>query len=149
MQMQTKKKVPWFLACGLLALAGLAVLTVSLAGFFGVHSRTYQLNLPAPEALSAVTLVQKDGEERVLADGDVENVLCVLTGSGRTTRTESIQDEPVNVDDWIKVDFNFQSGGASRLFAYQKADKYYLEQPYNGIYQISGDEYNSLEEHIR
>lgn len=149
MQVQTKKKVPWFLLCGALALTGLTVLLASFAGFFSIHSRAYHLNLPSPDALSALTLVQQDGEERVLLDGDAEDMLQTLTGNGRTTRTESIQDAPVNVDGWIKVDFNFRSGGASTLFVYQKAGKCYLEQPYNGVYRISGDEYNSIEKFMR
>ena len=32
---------------------------------------------------------------------------------------------------------------------YKKNNSYYIEQPYNGIYQISGDEYNSIEKLVR
>ncbi len=31
----------------------------------------------------------------------------------------------------------------------RKNNSYYIEQPYNGIYQISGDEYNSIEKLVR
>ena len=50
-----------------------------------------------------------------------------------------------NIEDELKVDFNFIEAGVSTIFVYKKNNSYYIEQPYNGIYQISGDEYNSIE----
>ena len=55
----------------------------------------------------------------------------------------------VNIDDEIKVDFHFIEAGVSTIFVYKKNNSYYIEQPYNGIYQISGDEYNSIEKLVR
>ena len=51
--------------------------------------------------------------------------------------------------DEIKVDFHFIEAGVSTIFVYKKNNSYYIEQPYNGIYQISGDEYNSIEKLVR
>ncbi|MEF2640971.1 MAG: DUF5301 domain-containing protein [Clostridia bacterium] len=53
------------------------------------------------------------------------------------------------MDDEIKVDFHFIEAGVSTIFVYKKNNSYYIEQPYNGIYQISGDEYNSIEKLVR
>ena len=39
--------------------------------------------------------------------------------------------------------------GVSTISVYKKNNSYYIEQPYNGIYQISGDEYNSIEKLVR
>ena len=55
----------------------------------------------------------------------------------------------MNIDDEIKVDFHFIEAGVSTIFVYKKNNSYYIEQPYNGIYQISGDEYNSIEKLVR
>lgn len=149
MQVQTKKKVPWILLCGVVVLACLAVLVAGLLRFF---SRSYQLHLPDYNNLKGVTLTHNGGEEVELQGAYAEDVLFILTGNGRTTNEESIEDAPVNVDDWIKVDFHFTGGGTSTLFVYHHSrtdGEYFIEQPYNGIYQISGDEYNSIEKYTR
>ena len=36
----------------------------------------------------------------------------------------------------IKVDFQFIEAGVYTIFVYKKNNSYYIEQPYNGIYQI-------------
>ena len=38
---------------------------------------------------------------------------------------------------------------SSTAYPALEAMSYYIEQPYNGIYQISGDEYNSIEKLVR
>ena len=81
----------------------------------------------------------------VRLNSDVRNVLY---GVKRITETESIQDSPVNVDNEIKVNFYFDEENCSTLFVYKKNFKYYIEQPYNGIYRISADEYNAIEKYI-
>lgn len=65
-----------------------------------------------------------------------------LTGTGRTTKEESIQDIPTGMEESITITFN--SGEKTTVFVYKKADKYYIEQPYNGIYEITQEEYNDI-----
>lgn len=60
-----------------------------------------------------------------------------------------MQDYPVNAENIMKFELQFKEQGTSTLFVYMKKDKYYIEQPYNGIYRISGDEYNSIQKYIR
>lgn len=79
----------------------------------------------------------------------MKDILYVLNGTKRVTKNESIQDAPINIDDEIKVDFHFIEAEVSTIFVYKKNNSYYIEQPYNGIYQISGDEYNSIEKLVR
>ncbi|MGB5824611.1 MAG: DUF5301 domain-containing protein [Proteocatella sp.] len=52
----------------------------------------------------------------------------------KKTNKESLSDFP-NVQNFIKLEFNLENG-ASRLFIY-KDEKYYVEQPYIGIFEIS------------
>ena len=64
-------------------------------------------------------------------------------------KEESIQDYPVNAENIIKIEFDFKEGGQSLLYVYKKSEKMYIEVPYNGIYRINGDEYNSMEKYTR
>ena len=111
--------------------------------------RTYTLNLPQLEKLESISLNQNEKDISINGREEMKDILYVLNGTKRVTKNESIQDAPVNIDDEIKVDFHFIEAGVSTIFVYNKNNSYYIEQPYNGIYQISGDEYNSIEKLVR
>ncbi len=128
-----------------------AFMVLLLAGvhFLLAGGREYELRLPDFQNLRGVTLSRQDGGEYPLADACGEDVLFILKGNGRTTRAESIQDMPANVEGLIRVDFSHRGGGTSTVFVYRRAGarngEYFLEQPYNGIYEISGDAYQAIE----
>lgn len=114
-----------------------------------LNKTIYCLNLPVIEDLLNITL--KQNEKRIVINNveEIKDIIDVLNGVKRVTKQESIQDSPVNVDNEIKIDFEFQERGTSTVFVYKKNYKYYIEQAYNGIYRISPDEYNSIEIYIR
>ena len=117
--------------------------------YYFMNSRTYKLNLPQLEKLENI-LLEQDTNKKVINDNEkMKNIINILNETKRTTKEESIQDSPVNTNNKIKIDFNFKETGASTLFVYERNNKYYIEQPYNGIYRISMDEYNSIEKYIK
>lgn len=60
------------------------------------------------------------------------------------TKKESVTDVP-QVESYIRIDFYFNTG-TSTLFAYEDSRKYYVEQPYQGIYKIDSQLYGRLQE---
>ena len=64
--------------------------------------------------------------------------------SSEPTKKESVQDVP-QAESYIKIDFQFEAG-TSTLFAYEDSGKYYVEQPYQGIYKIDSQLYSQLQE---
>lgn len=114
-----------------------------------LNQRTYNLNLPEKQNISSIGIEQnaigfftKDIEY-------IDDILNVLNDEKRITKKESIQDSPTDVESEIKVDFYINEGNYSTIFLYKKNFKYYIEQPYNGIYRISADEYNAIEKYIK
>ena len=117
--------------------------------YYFMNRRTYNLNLPQLEKLESISLEQ-DTNKKVINDNEkMKDIINILNERERTSKEESIQDSPVNTTNKIKIDFNFKETGASTLFVYERNNKYYIEQPYNGIYRISMDEYNSMEKYIK
>ncbi|MBP3502877.1 MAG: DUF5301 domain-containing protein [Clostridia bacterium] len=114
-----------------------------------MNKRTYKLNLPQLDNLKSISLEQNANGKVISDNGEMKDIISSLNGKERATKEESIQDHPVNTTNEVKVDFNFKETGASTLFIYEKNNKYYIEQPYNGIYRISEDEYNSIEKYIK
>ena len=115
--------------------------------YYFTNNRTYKINLPELEKLESITLEKDENEKIITNNEEMKEILEIL--KGRNTKTESIQDEPVNISNKVKIKINFKEIGQSILFIYEKDNKCYIEQPYNGIYKISGDEYNSIEKYIR
>ena len=72
----------------------------------------------------------------------------IFSQDNNDIRNDSLNSYYGRIDE-IKVDFHFIEAGVSTIFVYKKNNSYYIEQPYNGIYQISGDEYNSIEKLVR
>ena len=117
--------------------------------YYFMNSRTYNLKLPQLEKLESISLEQ-DTNKKVINDNEkMKDIINILNERERTSKEESIQDSPVNTSNKVKIDFNFKETGASTLFVYERNNKYYIEQPYNGIYRISMDEYNSIEKYIK
>ena len=54
--------------------------------------------------------------------------------SSKPTKKESVQDVP-QAESYIRIDFRHETGTIT-IFAYEDRGKYYLEQPYQGIYKI-------------
>lgn len=141
--MKDKKVV--FIVLGIIAVI---IVALGLAYHFR-DRRTYELNLPEIEKIARIELEQNADGVALFGSEEIKDIRDVLYGVKRITETESIQDSPVNVDDEIKVNFYFDEKSCSTLFVYKKNSKYYIEQPYNGIYRISPDEYNAIEKYIR
>lgn len=73
----------------------------------------------------------------------ISEVIADISGA-EPTRKESVQDVP-RVENYIKIDFQFKIG-TSTLFAYEDSGKYYIEQPYQGIYRIDSQLFEKLQQ---
>lgn len=130
------------------------ILTITILGFIlGMlyHFRdrkTYSLNLPELEDLKSIILEQNNKKQVISDKVKMQDLLDNINLVKRVTQIESIQDAPINVKNNISVCFVFNKSGVSTIFIYKRKNKYYIEQPYNGIYEISQDEYNSISEYL-
>lgn len=109
-----------------------------------INKPKYNLKLPEISDVSSISVTLNDNEIKLEKEEDITGIITTLMSNGRTTKIESIQDFPVNVSNVITIKIYHKSSGSSTLFVYERKGNYYLEQPYNGIYEISSDEYNSI-----
>ncbi len=132
-----------FAAAACIVLAVAIMISAGTVWYFA-NRRTYELNLPQPEKLQSILLKRGAGEVRISDEKELREIIGVLTGEGRLTHSDSIQDFPVNAEGTIQVVFEFTGQGASLLFVYERNGRYYIEQPYSGIYDISREEYAAM-----
>lgn len=104
----------------------------------------YTLNVPELSDVVYIELQEneKDKSRKVECIGRVIEVYDVILKNKKNISTESINDTPVQ-SDYIKIDVVNKKRDRTTLFAYEgDNEKYFIEQPYNGIYEITGEEYN-------
>ncbi|MDR3768409.1 MAG: DUF5301 domain-containing protein [Faecalibacterium sp.] len=68
--------------------------------------------------------------------------------SSEPTKKESVQDVP-QAESYIRIDFRHETGTETEtitIFAYEDRGKYYLEQPYQGIYKTDRKLFERLNE---
>lgn len=99
--------------------------------FIGAYAQRHQGNYQFNQ--SALTLNEKKAQEITTGIKEAFHSLN-LQNSGVK---ESIQDVP-NVETYGKVDITNNSG-ITTFFYYQEDEKYYIEQPYQGIYETDVD----------
>lgn len=110
---------------------------------------SYTLDLPLDDSVYSINMEQEDKIVRIDEQEKIKDIIFVISKVKRTTTSESIQDSPVNAENVIKLNFEYSEGNILTLFIYKKKNKYFIEQPYNGIYRISFDEYYLVEKYIK
>lgn len=116
--------------------------------YFARPKRTYELNLPIAENIKSISIQRNSKNGVIEKQYIIGEFINWLNENKKTTNKESISDLPRNATNEINFDFNFKQG-ASRISVYKKNDKYYLEQAYNGIYEISEEEYKIMDKIAR
>ena len=130
------------------------ILLVCVGGVLGIlyfnkiNKPSYSLNIPSDDSVYNINLEQNGKKIEVSEQDKIKDIIYIISEVKRTTTSESIQDSPINVENEIKIDFEYEENKTSTVFVYKKNGKYFIEQPYNGIYRISFDEYYSIEKYI-
>ena len=130
------------------------ILLVCVGGVLGIlyfnkiNKSSYTLNIPSDDSVYSINLEQNGKRIEVSEQDKIKDIIYIISEVKRTTTNESIQDSPINVENEIKIDFEYEENKTSTVFVYKKNGKYFIEQPYNGIYRISPYEYNSIEKYI-
>ena len=130
------------------------ILLVCVGGVLGIlyfnkiNKSSYTLNIPSDDSVYSINLEQNGKRIEVSEQDKIKDIIYIISEVKRTTTNESIQDSPINVENEIKIDFEYEENKTSTVFVYKKNGKYFIEQPYNGIYRISPDEYNLIEKYI-
>ena len=136
----------------------IAIVALVLGGVFYIVKKMltaenlYTFNISKTDGLKKYNCWVREQCKKEITDlQEIEDIIYVLDGDGRTTKKESINDYPVGIKEPIKVELKSDNkkDSIAVIYIYEDNSLYYLEQPYNGIYQMSGDEYNGIVKYLR
>ena len=132
------------------------VLYVLICGFIVIGTtacdkdKEYTLNIGKLEEISSITidtLAQKDNIKDFSDKTSINEIYNIF--SKKTTNVESINDNPSNFDVLYFIKFSSSTDESKSAYVYKKRNKYYIEQPYNGIYKITEEEYKTIEKLVK
>ena len=105
--------------------------------------------LPEPETISVISLQKKLSEDikTITKREEISKLIEEIQKQSKSTSLESVNDQPTNVKDYIIIKFYHQNEEKdSVVYLYTMKEKQYIEQPYVGIWQVSPDIANRIEE---
>ena len=114
------------------------ILTLAACG-----KKAAPITLPQADKITSIDITI---EENTVSHSDktwISEIIADISSS-EPTKKESVQDCP-QVESYIKIDVQFETG-TSTIFAYEDSGKYYIEQPYQGIYKIDSQLFERLQE---
>lgn len=106
--------------------------------------QVYVPDIPNSYNLHSIAIESDTGINTTSDEAEMEEILNGLYDLGLKTQGESIQDYPIDVDDLVAIRFNYREDSVGTLYVYTKNGKYYLEEPYNGVYKLEENEYNYI-----
>lgn len=120
------------------------LLSLSLVGCSKV-----QITLPNESDLERVVLSESTEENNkhitITDNEEIKNIIHSIKSNSKKTNKESVNDIPTNVDYYIKLEFFHSTGGSSVAYVYKIKDRYYIEQPYNIIWEITQESYDNID----
>ena len=105
------------------------------------------ITLPQADKITSIDITI---EENTVSHSDktwMSEIIADISSS-KPTKKESVQDVP-QAESYIRIDFRHETGTETEIitiFAYEDRGKYYLEQPYRGIYKIDRKLFERLNE---
>ena len=134
-------KVKKYLIMGLCAI----VLVIIVIFYYFQNRIVYTLEIPQVGEVQDISISKNAGEYNTISDiEDMQNILGVL-GNNKTTTKESVNDIPMIVDNIIDINLNYTNKEKFTIYIYENNGKFFIEQPYNGIYRITKDDYKKID----
>ena len=108
-----------------------------------------KLILPEPETISVISLQEKISEDvkTITKREEISKLIEEIQKQSKSTTFESLNDQPTNVKDYIIIKFTHQNEeNDSVVYLYTIKEKQYIEQPYVGIWEVSPNIADRIEE---
>ena len=118
------------------------ILTLAACG-----KKAAPITLPQADKITSIDITI---EENTVSHSDktwMSEIIADISSS-KPTKKESVQDVP-QAESYIRIDFRHETGTETEtitIFAYEDRGKYYLEQPYQGIYKTDRKLFEKLKE---
>lgn len=119
-----------------------ALCLICLFGLLSCGKKAESVTVPDAADVVSIAITIDDHTATHLDRAWIRETLSAVCNSN-PTGYQRIQDVP-QIEPYIRIELQFKEG-SSVLFAYEDGEKYYLEQPYQGIYETNAQLYEQLQ----
>ena len=98
----------------------------------GCGKKANPIELPPTDNISSIEIAG-GLEDTIIKDKEMIASIIQKVVDATPTSKQSVQDVPT-VSEYTRIDF-VSDGNISSIFIYQQNSKWYIEQPYHGIYE--------------
>lgn len=106
--------------------------------------RKAQLAFPDFTKIEKIELENNFKKDNVVIRDDFYQFIAPIVEGRRLKTDVSVDDYPMNVDNFFTVKFYGTESLIDTYYIYKKEDKYYIEKPYSGIWEISDQAYEHV-----
>lgn len=110
------------------------VLIGVLVLYINIFPLANPIELPIANEVFAVEIEKENTVIRYTDDIEILEILKILSNV-KPTRIVTAHERPI-VREYLTVNFDTQEDRIYTLFIYNENSKWYIEQPYNGVYKI-------------
>lgn len=113
------------------------ILLAALLLFAACAPKAGPLTLPDADAVTEVRLEYEGGSVTRTGPGWIK-LLLESMAAAQPTRKATVQDIP-DQEDMAAVHFVLEDGSEQTVFVYPEKEKWYIERPYEGVYETTQD----------
>lgn len=107
--------------------------------------QVYIPDIPNSHNLSSISYELESGSETVMTEEEMDKILNGIYALNLNTKSVSVQDYPTDAENLVSIRLYYkEEDTVGNFYIYKRKDKYYFEEPYNGIYKISEEDYNYI-----
>lgn len=124
-----------------------ALILFSSIIYYMKYRNIYKLSLPDIIQIKDISIEFDNNKISYDEKSTVDDILNILNIENNKTRKESLNDSPSNFDEIVRVRFELTEGNVV-IYVYKQESKYFIEQPYNGIYEVNKTLYENIKNYI-
>lgn len=107
--------------------------------------QVYVPDIPNSHNLSSISYELESGSVTVMTEEEMDKVLNGIYELDLSTKSVSVQDYPTDAENLVAIRLYYkEEDTVGNFYIYKKNEKYYFEEPYNGIYKITEEDYNYI-----
>lgn len=151
-QVRRFRLVSWMVFTGAVLYCALCVLPME-AGIDAYNQARVEAGTLRPAAQTLLDLPDGSAAEMALTGEDamamtdegwkIQTALQILRQNSARAAAESLSDEPQQARELLTLEF-YRGADAYRVYAYRRSGACWLEQPYNGIYALPEEDFQTL-----
>ena len=110
--------------------------------------------LPQPEDIMAIEIKENTSEnvKKITDNEKISKLSNEIANNSKFTNYDSLSECPANIDNYIIIEFEFHRQSTDkypvRAYLYKKLVNSYIELPYEGIWKLNNEVFNTISNYL-